>query len=492
MNYLPITLELQGQKCLIVGGGEIAARKLKTLLKANADVSLLSLVFSGAVIDIIKQFDAEARTQLIEQDIVHLDSISLNTYRLVIAATDNPMLNRALSVECHKKDILINVVDSLKLSSFLLPAIIDRNPLQIAISTVGVSPLLARKIREKIEWILPAKLGELFTSLKKIRLVMNKSLLGFDRKKAILENYIDLQLDEVSSQPQYTDNLENKVINQLLNVKKVANITNHFKRQSYGTVYLIGAGPGDPDLLTIKALKLLQKVDIVFYDSLVSQEVLELVRRDAKLVYVGKRAKYHSASQSEINQLLLDASKKYTRVIRLKGGDPFIFGRGGEELQILAKHQVSFEVVPGITAASGCASYSGIPLTHRDHSQSVHLVTAHQKNDDSSIDWNHLANKNQTLVFYMGLLKNQYLSEQLIKHGLKSSTPVAVIENGTRKNQRVVVGKISELSELVTRKNIKMPALIIVGDVVTLHKELSWFNLENSIESVELISELAI
>lgn len=243
-----------------------------------------------------------------------------------------------------------------------------------------------------------------------------------------------------------------------------------------GKVYLIGAGPGNPDLLTLKAFKLLQKADIVFYDSLVTDEILELVRKNAVLVRVGKRARCQSADQSEINQSLVKAVENHSTVIRLKGGDPFIFGRGGEELEALADVGIKFEVVPGITAASGCASYAGIPLTHRDYSQSVHLVTAHEKNGKSSIDWKYLANKNQTLVFYMGLLKNKVLSEKLIAHGLKASTAVAIIENGTRSNQRVVTGEIKLLAQIVEDNSILMPALIIVGDVVKMQKRLSWFD----------------
>ena len=241
-----------------------------------------------------------------------------------------------------------------------------------------------------------------------------------------------------------------------------------------GKVFLVGAGPGDPELLTLKAFRLISSADIVFYDSLISEQILEMIPRNAEMVHVGKRAKHHLASQDEINQLLVDYAKKGLKVVRLKGGDPFIFGRGGEELQELIKHNIDFEVVPGITAASGCASYAGIPLTHRDYSQSVVLVTAHQK-DPASVKWQSLVADNQTLVLYMGILKNKVISSSLIAHGLDENTPVAIVERGTHINQRVVVGKLAQLSDLVESQSIEMPALIIVGKVVSLAAQLSWF-----------------
>ena len=254
-------------------------------------------------------------------------------------------------------------------------------------------------------------------------------------------------------------------------------------KPNVGKVFLVGAGPGDPELLTLKAFRLISSADIVFYDSLISDEILKMIPRNAERVHVGKRAKKHLASQDKINQLLVDYAIKGLRVVRLKGGDPFIFGRGGEELQELFKHNIQFEVVPGITAASGCASYAGIPLTHRDYSQSVVLVTAHQK-DPASVNWQSMVADNQTLVFYMGILKNRVISSSLIAHGLDENTPVAVVERGTQINQRVVVGKLGQLSELVEGQSIEMPALIIVGKVVSLAEQLSWFT--NSFEENEL------
>ena len=473
MDYLPISLDLKGKKCLIIGGGDVAARKLTTLLRAQADVDLLSLEFGTEVHRVRSKHDTRKTSRLLYGELTRKKEFEkkiVNKYTLIVAATDNPIINRMVSVVAQRSNILVNVVDNLELSSFILPAIIDRSPLLVAVSTAGVSPLLARKIREKIEWILPKHLGSIFSSLKSIRNKLKKQRLNFQSKKAFLENYIDarlMEVDEPASKLTANSNLLD------------CHTSNELQKYTRGKVYLVGAGPGDPNLLTIKALKLLQKADIVFYDALISDDILELIRRDAKLVAVGKRANRHSFSQQQINEELINAVEDNTTIVRLKGGDPFIFGRGGEELEALAKHGIKYEVVPGITAASGCASYAGIPLTHRDYSQSLHLVTAHEKSEKSSLDWNNLAKKNQTLVFYMGIFKNEVVSNQLIKNGLNPSTPVAVIENGTRPEQRIFTGLISQLSTIVENNNITPPAIILVGEVVRLQSKLSWFESEH-------------
>ncbi len=262
--------------------------------------------------------------------------------------------------------------------------------------------------------------------------------------------------------------------------------SNDFNRQviaNAGRVFLVGAGPGDPELLTLKAYQLLQSADVIFYDSLISDEILAMIGPNVKRIHVGKRASCHIASQAQINSWLIEYAQKGLMVVRLKGGDPFIFGRGGEELQALNKHQIRFEVVPGITAASGCASYAGIPLTHRNFAQTVRLITAHQK-EDETIDWQSLATEKQTLVFYMGLLRNKVISDSLVANGLSPKTPVAVIENGTRREQRVFIGQLDQLSELVEKNEIQMPALILVGEVVTLSKQLAWFNIDETAKNI--------
>jgi len=486
MDYLPVTLQLRGKKCLIVGGGEVALRKLKALLKAGALVDLISSKFAPHITQLLQDFDqvnqsnssAGTPVTLIEKE---FSSELLAGYHLVIAATDNRVVNRAVSVVARNQGILVNVVDSLELSSFIMPAIIDRSPLLVAVSTNGVSPLLARKIKEKIEWLIPKKISVLLKSLAELRIKLKFKKLNLNQRKAFYEWFIDASLNGM-----LTD--KSHVLGDKTHVQKTGQMdyfdqyqaqTNNKSSKPFGKVFLVGAGPGDPELLTVKALKLLQKADVVLYDSLISDDILEMIRLDAMRVHVGKRANSHMTTQSEINRQLIKYARSGLIVVRLKGGDPLIFGRGGEELQALSEQKIPFEIVPGITAASGCASYAGIPLTHRDFSQSVRLVTAQQKASDQ-IDWVNLAIKKQTLVFYMGLLQNRTISESLIKNGLDSDTLVAIVENGTRENQRVITGRIVQLADLVEKNSIKMPALIIVGDVVGLSKQFAWYNIENS------------
>ena len=250
-----------------------------------------------------------------------------------------------------------------------------------------------------------------------------------------------------------------------------------------GEVYVVGAGPGDPELLTLKALQLMQQADVVVYDYLVSDEILELVRRDADLVCVGKKAGHHSVKQEQTNQMLVEFAKQGKKVCRIKGGDPFIYGRGGEEVQVLAAHGVKYQIVPGITAAAGCSAYAGIPLTHRDHAQAIQFVTGHCKKEGQELDWASLAKPNQTLAIYMGVIKSPHIQQQLITHGRAATTPVAIVENGTRKSQRVITTQLEQLAETITEHQVQSPALLIIGEVASLHAELAWFNKEQQVSS---------
>ncbi|TQV84584.1 siroheme synthase CysG [Aliikangiella coralliicola] len=468
MDYLPITVQMKGRRCLIVGGGDVAARKLKHLLKSDSLVTMVSHDFCEEVAEIAENNGVELIRGSFTPDI--LDNIYL-----VIAATDDRMANRQVSIAAQQRNVWVNVVDDLELSTFIMPAVIDRSPLLIAVSSSGVSPVLARKIREKIEWLLPRSLGKLLLKLKGLRPEIKKKFKQMTDKRSFSEWYIESALKDENQLEKDTHSLFEDYQN------------NH---RPTGKVYIVGAGPGAVDLLTVKALKLIQKADVVLHDALVSEEILASVRKDATLVYVGKRSSQHFVTQDRTNELLVEYAQKGLSVVRLKGGDPFIFGRGGEEIQVLAEHGVDYEVVPGVTAAAGCASYAGIPLTHRDHSQSVRFVTAHEKGTDSKVDWQSLAKENQTLVFYMGLMRSKKISDSLIKHGGKPSTPVAIVAKGTTSDQKVVVGELHELSLMVDRYSIQAPALIIVGEVAKLAKDLHWFKHGQLIEAKPELSKI--
>ncbi|WP_018625397.1 siroheme synthase CysG [Kangiella aquimarina] len=455
MEYFPITVRLKEQRCIIVGGGEVAYRKLKSLLKAGAKVSLNALEFSSQVLELAHKHQLPVHQRTFDEDL-------LDDAYLIIAATDNHQLNQQVSLAAQKRKVWVNVVDDLDLSTFIMPAIIDRSPLLVAVSTGGVSPVLARKIREKIEWLLPRNLGQLLTRLKTFRGLIKKKFPDLKTKRSFSEWYIEQAIGDPSFiRYGFEQSLSGY------------NLTNQAEKK--GRVFLVGAGPGDAELLTVKALKVLQKADVVLHDALVSEQILEQVRRDASLIHVGKRAGKDCVPQKETNQLLVDYAEKGLTVVRLKGGDPFIFGRGGEELEVLVDAGIEYEVIPGITAASGCASYAGIPLTHRDYAQTVMFVTAHCANSIDKLNWQSLAREKQTVAIYMGLLRNKTLVDNLIKHGRDGDTPIAIIENGTLPQQRVVRGKLKQLTELVEGYKVVSPALIVIGEVTVLADRLGWF-----------------
>ncbi|NVK21413.1 MAG: uroporphyrinogen-III C-methyltransferase [Kangiellaceae bacterium] len=455
MEYLPITVQLEYKACLIVGGGDVALRKLKHLQKAGASVTLVAKQFSEEILEYCQ--NSTIAVHLIKSA---YEAKFLAGQFLVVAATNNYQVNKQVSNDATEQRIWVNVVDDLENSTFIMPAVVDRSPLLVAISTSGVSPVLARKIKEKLEWILPDNLSILLNRLKDYRPKLKKKYHSFKDKRSFNEWYIDKSFS-----------------GELTQINDFESAIKYFETDylAKGKVYLIGAGPGDPELLTVKALKILQKADVVLHDALISEGVMALIRKDASLVNVGKRAKGHSKKQEEINELLIEYGKQNLTVARLKGGDPFIYGRGGEELEVLVENQIDFEVVPGITAASGCASYAGIPLTHREYSQTVMFITAHCKNSEDSLNWPSIARQNQTVVVYMGLLRNHILSEQMIKYGRDPDTSVAIVENGTSPSQRVAVGRLCQLSELVEQYQITSPSLIIIGEVVQLAEKLAWY-----------------
>lgn len=458
VDFLPIFMNVQSQNCLVIGGGKIASRKVFMLLRAGATVSVVS-----------PELCQDLTIRKNEGEISHIDRLfedgDLEGCKIVIAATDDNTVNSHVSELAKAKGIPVNVVDAPALCSFIVPSIIDRNPVQIAISTGGASPVLARLLRSRLETFIPAAYGRLATLVESFREKVKGKFSNTDDIRTFWEQILEGPVAE---------NLiagKDKVARDLL-VTAVENATAPAER---GEVYLVGAGPGDPDLLTFRALRLMQQADVVVYDRLVSQGVLDLVRRDAEMIYAGKERNKHTLPQESINALLVRLAKEGKKVLRLKGGDPFIFGRGGEEIETLTEENVSFQVVPGITAAAGCSSYAGIPLTHRDYVQSCMFVTGHLKDGSTDLNWNAIAQPNQTVVFYMGLQTVKELCKELIAHGLSSSTPAALVEKGTTQEQRVHIGDLTTLHEIVKKNNVKAPTLIIVGEVVLLHDKLNWF-----------------
>jgi uroporphyrin-III C-methyltransferase/precorrin-2 dehydrogenase/sirohydrochlorin ferrochelatase len=458
MDYFPIFLDLKKRRCLLVGGGDVATRKGRLLSKAGAVLRVVALDISDELRELVKENNGEIFQR-------EYQSFDMQDCFIAIAATDDESLNEKISLDAKAINIPVNVVDSPELCTYITPAIIDRSPLVIAVSSGGEAPVLARLIRAKLETLIPANYGLLANIAKKWRDRVKARFNSGDSRRRFWEKILQGPAAELALNGQ-TEAAE-KIIEK--------EIASNDESLIQGEVYLVGGGPGDPELLTLRALRLMQQADVVLYDRLVSDAVMELVRRDAERIYVGKRRSEHTMQQENINQLLVDLAKQGKRVLRLKGGDPFIFGRGGEELELLAQNKIPFQVVPGITAASGCAAYAGIPLTHRDYAQSVRFVTGHLKSDDPNVSWPELANPTQTLVFYMGLVGLQEICETLIAHGRAKTTPVALIEKGTRPEQRVFVADLSSIHERIAGQDVHAPTLFIVGEVVKLRHSLNWF-----------------
>jgi uroporphyrin-III C-methyltransferase/precorrin-2 dehydrogenase/sirohydrochlorin ferrochelatase len=394
------------------------------------------------------------------------DESDLSDAILVVAATDDLITNERVSVIASKLNIPVNVVDQPHLCSFIMPSIVDRSPIVVAISSGGTSPILTRKLKELNESMIPGRIDKLAELLGSFRGRVKSEIGDFSERVRFWESVLDSEIPELVYSGQ--DDEARFALDQWL--------TNPQSDRLAGEVYLVGAGPGDPDLLTLRALRLMHKADVVLYDRLVSPEILLKLRPDAQKIYVGKRSADHAVPQETINEMLARLAKEGNRVLRLKGGDPFIFGRGGEELESLAAAGIPFQIVPGITAASGCASYAGIPLTHRDYSQSVRFLTGHTKDGRVPLEWDILVKEQQTLVFYMGLAGLPHICDQLLKHGMSSTTPVAVIQQGTTQTQKVVVGNLDRIADMALEKEIEAPTIIIIGEVVKLQKSLSWFN----------------
>lgn len=457
MDFLPLFHKLHDRLVLVVGGGEVALRKARLLADAGASLR----VVAPEVRDDLRELAGQGANQLLLRGYQASD---LEGVALIIAATDDEPLNARISEQAQALGIPVNVVDAPKLCSVIFPAIVDRSPLIVAVSSGGDAPVLARLIRAKIETWIPATYGQLAGLAKRFRAQVKGLLPDVQQRRVFWEDVFQGQIAESVFAGKLHEG------ERLLGEKVAGAVP-----QALGEVYLVGAGPGDPDLLTFRALRLMQQADVVLYDRLVAPAIIELCRRDAERIYVGKQRSAHSVPQDQINQRLVTLAKEGKRVLRLKGGDPFIFGRGGEEIEELAAHGIPFQVVPGITAASGCAAYAGIPLTHRDYAQSVRFVTGHLKDGSCDLPWAEFTASSQTLVFYMGLVGLPVICQQLIAHGRAASTPAALIQQGTTRNQRVFTGTLANLPELVAQHNVHAPTLVIVGEVVQLRDKLAWF-----------------
>ena len=455
MDYLPLFLRLSDRPVLVVGGGKVALRKSELLARAGARIG----VVAPEVLPELAELARASRGGVVLEPF-HPDHLSEQV--LVISATGIGDVDRAVHAAAQALRIPVNIADVPELCDFILPSILDRSPVIAAFSTGGRAPVLARKLRAELETLLPAGVGKLADWLgarrERIRAAQPDPALRLRAWERLVDGPVAERVyagDE--------EGAEAVLVDELTAVSSV------------GEVYLVGAGPGDPDLLTFRAFRLMQRADVVLHDRLVSDAVLDLVRRDAERIYVGKRRGEHAVPQPDINQLLVDLARAGKRVLRLKGGDPFVFGRGGEEIEQLAAVGIPFQVVPGISAANGCAAYAGIPLTHRDHAQSVRFIAGHLRDGTVDLDWAGLLQPRETLVFYMGRVGLPQICERLIEHGADPGTPIALVQQGTLPAQRVLVSTLRDMPAELASAEVRGPTLTIVGSVVSLHPRLSWF-----------------
>ncbi|ANB17569.1 siroheme synthase CysG [Dokdonella koreensis] len=455
----PMFADLAGRTVLVVGGGTVAERKIAALAKAGAAIRVGAPALDAAIARRVAQGEIAYRPGRFEPG-------WLDDAWLVVAATDDPALNADVAAAAAQRRIFANVVDDAERSSFQVPAVIDRAPLQVAVSSGGSAPMLARAIRERLETLLDPALGRIAALLARKRRAIRQGRPTLAARRRFYEFALTGEIARLVRSGREHDA-----------GREVDAALARPAPTPAGSVVLVGAGPGDPGLLTLRALRALNEADVILYDHLVGSEVLELARRDAERIAVGKQASRHSVSQDRIHQLLLEHARAGRRVVRLKGGDPFVFGRGGEELEFLRAHAVPYEVVPGITAALACAAHAGIPLTHRDHAQSVRLLTAHCQRSIDTLDWHVLADDRQTLAIYMAGGTLEALRDRLLAHGRSGDTPFALVENGSRPDQRVICGRLAALPEIAARHGLRSPSLLILGTVASLAPALAWHGL---------------
>ena len=461
MDHLPIFLNVKGTRTLVVGGGFLAARKADLLLRAGCKLTILAPALGEELARLADTHDFDHKTgELTLEDLAGC--------RIVFGCSHDSSINQKLCELAVAAGILVNVSDKPDSCDFIMPAVLDRSPLLVAIASGGTSPLLTRMLKARFETAIPAAYGRLAEFAGGYRDRIKELIPNMTRRRRFWQMMIDGPVAEhlFSGQLEQAESLMENLL---------AEAAADGDKRPIGEVYLVGTGPGDPDLLTFRALRLMQQADVVLYDRLIGDGILNLVRRDARRIYVGKLPKKHTVSQEEIGKMLIRLAKEGKRVLRLKGGDPFVFGRGGEEIEALSENGITFQVIPGVTAATGCAAYAGIPLTHRDHAQGCIFVTGHEKDGELDLNWNSLIQPHQTVVVYMGLSSLEPITEGFLKHGADPETPAAVIENGTREGQRVISGTLASLPGRTAAAKIESPALIIVGSVVTLRDKLSWF-----------------
>jgi len=462
MDYLPIFLDIKDRRVIVDGGDTVAARRVERALSAGAKVEVFNAELSGEFRELRDHENLTHFTRaLAESDLVDA--------AVAYGASEDHTRDALLFAAARKHGVLANVADVSAYCDFITPSVVDRSPLVVAISSGGSAPVIARILRARIESLLPPAYGRLAEFVGRFRDQVGDQIKKTMDRRRFWENAIEGPVGDLFLAGS-AESAEKHLLADL------AAETAENPGQKIGEVYLVGAGPGDPDLLTFRALRLMQRADVVLYDRLVGDDIISLIRRDAERVYVGKQPQQHTMQQEDISQLLVDLALQGKRVLRLKGGDPFIFGRGGEEIEKLAEHDIPFQVVPGVTAAAGCAAYSGIPLTHRDHAQSCMFVTAHGKDGVLGLDWETLIRPSQTLAVYMGLSNLKCLKDEIVARGVNIDTPAAIIDNGTRENQRVVVGTLNDLVEKAEEAELKGPSIIVIGSVVTLHDKLKWFS----------------
>jgi uroporphyrin-III C-methyltransferase/precorrin-2 dehydrogenase/sirohydrochlorin ferrochelatase len=461
MDQLPIFFNVRNRWIAVIGGGTAASHKAEMAMRAGAQVK----VFAEQLCEQFHEIKVNERFSHMPREPLAQD---LEGCALLYSASEDVEQNRKAHALARAARVPCNVVDMPDLCDFTMPSIVDRSPVVIAISTAGTSPILGRMIKARLETMLPAAYGQVAAFVGRYRKKVGRALKDFQERRRFWERIlkgpvVDLVLagHKAEAVAEFDAQLE-----------AAARGVEH---RHQGEVYLVGAGPGDPDLLTFKALRLMQRADVVLYDRLIGEGILNLVRRDAERIYVGKQPQGHTVPQQEISRMLLRLAQEGKRVLRLKGGDPFVFGRGGEEIELLGAAGIPFQVVPGITAASGCAAYAGIPLTHRDHAQACVFVTGHTKDGQLDLDWQTLLQPRQTVVVYMGLGHLAELTRAFIEKGASPSLPVALIDNGTRPNQQVVTGTLDTVTEQAAKADVKGPAILIIGSVVRLREKLDWY-----------------